>query len=456
MGRTTSRAKRFGIAGLIAFMAGGVLTGTALVASAASTPTCTNSACTISISPGGPYAPASGVSVIGASFVPGSQGAMVECNMDTAAPTIAIPKNYVGNAKTIGSGTMSVGCSDPAAQKVKVAKDGSFFWGGLINTASSSLQIGPPITGQDSSGGQAAADALAYPCPPTQAEVSAGVNCAMVFEDAAGEIYASDITFTTPFSTTPTTQPTVTTLVKCDGVPATATGANTKTGTTASVTVTPATCLIGGQTVTVTGSGLVANNIGSVLECNDDSAQPTVSYLSNDIPVSCSKLALFTTSLSGEVPAAYQSFIVQESSPTYTIGGQNNGPETGGTGNLAADAAKYPCPPTAAQEAAGDHCVIAVGDIGGDQVAVPIAFNEAVPPPTGPQGGTTTPPAAKAAAKKVGSNSLAFTGTGPGLWWLGLVGVLFMVLGGFVLAVVDMPRRFLRFALNHGRRVERP
>jgi hypothetical protein len=47
---------------------------------------------------------------------------------------------------------------------------------------------------------------------------------------------------------------------------------------------------------------------------------------------------------------------------------------------------------------------------------------------------------------------LAFTGAGPGLWWLGTLGVLLMLFGVLALAMVDGPRRFLRFAVIHSRR----
>jgi hypothetical protein len=134
-------------------------------------------------------------------------------------------------------------------------------------------------------------------------------------------------------------------------------------------------------------------------------------------------------------------------------------------GNPYTDAAGYPCPPTAAQQAAGDTCVIAVGDTGGDQVTVPISFNTAVPvppttigteAPTSPGHSTaTTVAAAKTAATKAASGSLAFTGSGPGLWWLALVGVLLMVLGGLLLTVVDQPRRMLRLAVHKVTRTKR-
>jgi hypothetical protein len=51
---------------------------------------------------------------------------------------------------------------------------------------------------------------------------------------------------------------------------------------------------------------------------------------------------------------------------------------------------------------------------------------------------------AKPTTTKAGAGSLAFTGTGPALFWLGFVGVLLMLLGGFVLFMSEGPRRLLR------------
>ncbi|HUI04500.1 MAG TPA: hypothetical protein VLZ77_13235, partial [Acidimicrobiales bacterium] len=52
----------------------------------------------------------------------------------------------------------------------------------------------------------------------------------------------------------------------------------------------------------------------------------------------------------------------------------------------AADAAAYPCPPTAAQQAAGDTCVLAIGDANGDRAIGTLLFTGEPPPP----GSTTT------------------------------------------------------------------
>ena len=59
---------------------------------------------------------------------------------------------------------------------------------------------------------------------------------------------------------------------------------------TPTLTVTPATGLQpqGTTTVTVTGSGFGASTPGALFECNNDTSQPTVLALGNQVPVSCS------------------------------------------------------------------------------------------------------------------------------------------------------------------------
>jgi hypothetical protein len=47
--------------------------------------------------------------------------------------------------------------------------------------------IGPPVTGTDSSGGNATADAALYPCPPTAAQQALGLSCGLVLGDEAGD-----------------------------------------------------------------------------------------------------------------------------------------------------------------------------------------------------------------------------------------------------------------------------
>lgn len=449
--RRGTLATRLGAVGLAVFVAGAALIGTAVMAGATGSTGCASS-CSITATSTTGLDPASAVQVNGTGFAPKATGAVVECNLAPGEPTVSVPDDPPSFTNL---GSLPVGCSSPNQTPAKVSKTGTIFGGPGVTVGT----IGPPAVGADSSGGQAATDAVNYPCPPSQAQVTAGVSCAFVYQDSKGEMASVDISFTTPYSTIPTTTttaaPAATTTQPCNGVAHTASVLNTKgTGTTATVTVTPATCLVGGMATTVTASGLVANSVGSILECSADPAQPGVTYLGTFIPISCSKIAIVSTTASGSLPSTSQSFTVLESTASNVIGGQNSGPESNTgtstsctgtcTGNLTADASAYPCPPTPAQVAAGVTCVIAVGDLGGDQVPVPISFNTAVAPPANGGGGATgaaSASAAKASATKASSGALAFTGAGPGLMIMGLVGILLVVLGGSTVLLVDGPRR---------------
>jgi len=291
-------------------------------------------------------------------------------------------------------------------------------------------------------------------------------------------------TTSTSTTTTTTTPPPSTTTQPCSAAPVTATGVNTTVhpNTTATMTGTPGTCIVDGTVVTLTGSGFQAS-LGTFLECNSDANQPVVT--SNMIPVSCTNISapegpgiqkVGSTGILGPCvvnnvsgPCTFkviEGTVGPPCAPSSCNGG--NYP-TGGTtdstgGSPFVDAAKYPCPPTQAQQAIGDTCGILFGTAAGDAVTVPLSFNTAVAPPpatVGTAGPTTATTAAASAAKTAAASStktspgaLAFTGTGPGLWWLALVGMVLMALGLFALAVVDQPRRLVRLVIRRVGRSE--
>jgi len=210
-------------------------------------------------------------------------------------------------------------------------------------------------------------------------------------------------------------------------------------------------------TATFTGLALVSGQGTWTVAANAavNQGQPTITYLGNAIPVSCTAVKIFTTTASGGIAPSDQAFTVVE--------GVTGPPTTGldSSGNqAAADAQNYPCPPTTAQIAAGDGCVIAVGDIAGDKVPVPITFNTGAPPE--PTTTTTAATTASSSANQSGTTSagsstspgggtLAFTGSGPRLWWVALVGIMLVVLGGILLVMADLPRRLVRLAANKAR-----
>jgi hypothetical protein len=224
------------------------------------------------------------------------------------------------------------------------------------------------------------------------------------------------------------------------------------------VTVTPPPPATG-TAATFTGLTLTSGNGTATVAAGAivTEGQPTITYLGNAIPVSCSKVQIFTTTATGGILASNQSFTVL----TGTVGPPTTGTDSFG-GDAATDAKNYPCPPTPAQVTAGVGCVIAVGDVVGDKVPVPISFNSN--PGTNPT--TTTTTAATTATTTAGSGSggsgsggsgsspstaastgeLAYTGSGPGVWVIGLLGIVFVFLGGSLLVVGDVPRRLVHAA----------
>jgi len=153
--------------------------------------------------------------------------------------------------------------------------------------------------------------------------------------------------------------------------------------------------LSGGDVISLKGAGFHASALGSSEECNADPTQPNILFLGNYIPVSCTPVAIVSTTSTGTFSG---SFTIKSgttgppatsSAPVCTNGSGSPvttttvpGCTTSGSG--ATDAAKYPCPPTAAQQAAGITCVIAIGDISGDRAVGAILFKGES------TGGTTT------------------------------------------------------------------
>ena len=444
--RKRSLATRLGATGLAVFVIGAALLGTAVVAGASGTSSGCGS-CSITTSPTTGLAPNQAVQVTGSGFTPKATGAVVECNLAPQEPTIAVP-DFPPDFTNLGS--LPVGCTSPNQTPAKVSSKGTIVDGMGIATGT----VGPPASGVDSGGGQASADAPNYPCPPTQAQVTAGVSCALVYQDSKGEMASLPISFTTAFSTVTTTTTTTTAppAANCTPTP------NTVTTAGATITVDPATCLVGNQPVKVTGSGLKPNALSSLLECNTDPGQPTEfsSLAARSIPVGCSNLLTYVKSTNADGTLTATTFTIL----TGTVGPPTTGPPDSAGGDATADAAKYPCPPTAAQlaETPPVSCVLAFGDQVpaaqvADQVLVPLSFGSgpALAAAAGTKAGSSTA-AAKAATTKASTGALAFTGAGPGLTALALAAVVLMALGGTLLVLVDGPRQSLLWTRRRGTR----
>ncbi len=175
-----------------------------------------------------------------------------------------------------------------------------------------------------------------------------------------------------------------------------------------------------GDVINVTGTGFAPGALASIVECNSEPTQPVIFFLANDVPVSCTMLSLVTIPSSGKTKG--------DLTGTKTLVGGITGPPISGqpttcdqtvpststiTGcttstNAVTDAANYPCPPTAAQQKAGDTCVLAIGDANGDRAIGTLLFTGESPPPastTTVAGGATTTSAASGTTTTTASGS---------------------------------------------------
>ncbi len=164
------------------------------------------------------------------------------------------------------------------------------------------------------------------------------------------------------------------------------------------MTGTPTNGLANGAAVTLTGSGFAKNSIGNVLECNSDPNQPTVAVggvVNSTLQVSCtapSLSKLVTTSSKGVLSTVFDVVEGTVGPPCGPAPAAAPCPATDSAGNNpTSDAALYPCPPTAAQQAIGDTCTLTYGDEANDSAVITILFgSETVPTSTSPTTGPTT------------------------------------------------------------------
>jgi hypothetical protein len=255
----------------------------------------------------------------------------------------------------------------------------------------------------------------------------------------------------------------------------------------ATLTAVPSTGLVSGQAVTLTGSGFAKSSIGEVVECNSDPSQPTVALPSpvlQTVAVSClapSYTELVNTNAKGDLSTVFD-VLVGTTGPPCGPTAIATCPATDSAGKSpTADAALYPCPPTAAQQAAGDFCTLKYGDASNDSATVAILFQgestgtptttttaapttttTAAPTTTTTAAPTTTTTAAPTTAgaggggsggttptasnvESASSSSLAFTGTGRGVGIVAVLGGIMILLGLAVLLLADAPRRAISY-----------
>ena len=261
-------------AGVVLLLVGAGLMGATLAASGAEA-----SGQSLTVTPHAHLTAASQVVVAGAGFAHGSNGILLECN-----PTVGEPATV---ASIAGSPHLiPVGCTSPVpATTTRFGRLSAKTLGVVVGT------LGTWETGTDTTGLPAAADSAAYPCPPTASQEAVGISCVYEFLDNKGQLGSRSVSFktsggggkptTTTTATTSTTISTTTTMPGCD--PRSVTATATPPDGTATVTVSPGTCLVNGTDLSLTATGLVpqstTNFLGTILECNSDPSQPTVSVL---------------------------------------------------------------------------------------------------------------------------------------------------------------------------------
>lgn len=163
-------------------------------------------------------------------------------------------------------------------------------------------------------------------------------------------------------------------------------GDTNQTSPNASLSVNPDTDLANGQSVDVTGSSLGVLSLGSVVECSDAPNQPTVQL--GGVVDAVEDVGCTGSTFSNLVETTGGGAL----STTFKVAAGTVGPPCG-TSYLAvcptldsaghdpaSDAADYPCPPTPAQQAAGDTCLLEYGDGAGDLVFAQILFSGESPP----------------------------------------------------------------------------
>lgn len=373
------------------------------------------------------------VVIAGSGLPPGRTGEVAECSSAAPQPTVVthgIP--------------MPVSCTRP--RRVRVGGDGALS---SVRFRVVDGVVGPPSSGIDSWGNPAGTDAQKYPCPPSAPQASAGASCYFQLRWGAGvgDEMVEPLTFAVAGShpTEPATGSSDTTPVAPHVAGASAVAHHVAAAM--AMAVTPSTDLTGGQTVVVTATGLPHSGVGEIRECNNAFFEPIMWVGGVRTPVSCSdpKSQRWVFTAQGILHT------------TFTIVTGTVGPPRAGHDNLGdsadVDAARYPCPPTAAEVAEGFHCYLELEWGAGitHRVVVPITFAS---PISTSATITKTVTASKSSTAGVGTSAspngsgtstsgthgnLPFTGAS--IEPMALAGVLLVILGTGLLVGVSTRRR---------------
>jgi hypothetical protein len=267
------------------------------------------------------------VGVQASGFTRDSPTLIEECNLTPGEP----PNPYAQGP--------AVGCTQP------VTTDSA----GDLPLTDSTGDLSADFTLQEGNVG-ASAQSVAYPCPPTPANAAKGGSCDIVVQDAGAHEAHAYLALVGPVP-----------------VP--------------SLSVSPATRLLNGQQVQVTGSGFSYSNSVTLFECNETRGEPTADTNGVNLPVGCSnpfgeggpfQSGFALTGSAGTLGTTFTVATGVLGPPGVTVTDATGIDSAGG--EIAADAANYPCPPTPAQLSAGATCAITFVDNSNETVSAPISF----------------------------------------------------------------------------------
>jgi hypothetical protein len=159
---------------------------------------------TMTVTPGTCLTGGTVVTITGSGFDPSSLGIVLQCNDASDQPTVTM--SVVGSAETL-----PVSCSALTISRAVATTNTGDFPSGTTFTVVAG-DVGPPCgvgdlvptCPADSTGGNTAADAANYPCPPTPAQQAAGASCTVSYSDEGGKQQTVDISYQqAPAPTTP-------------------------------------------------------------------------------------------------------------------------------------------------------------------------------------------------------------------------------------------------------------
>jgi hypothetical protein len=314
-----------------------LLAGVALVASAVWANSAAASGPTLSLDRSTGLLNGQLVTLHGSGFRPNAPGAVIECSTAAGQPTVVVNGQATPVSCSVPSGVLPYFAPGYAVTDSAGLVDATF----VVQVG----VVGPPTLGVDSAADNAAVDAAAYPCPPTDAQQAAGATCEVTFATASDDHASVPVGFGTPIASASATK------------------------------VSPSTGLNDGQSVTVEGSGFTPDSPYLAVECNDTPGEPPSAFLPV-LPAACGAPS-FSPPVLGPgiiVPPSQSSSLTDPTGALGTVVVLREG-NVGGTQQTAA----YPCPPSPANVAAGGKCEIVVLDAAYEQASQPITLTGPVP-----------------------------------------------------------------------------